>query len=595
MTDTLPDTLTPVLRAPARSRGAVVASVVALLVPLVILAWMAWSRRWISDDGFINLRIVKQIEAGHGPVFNAGERVEAGTSTLWVALLTVADLVAPLRLEHLAVVLGILGSVLGLALAELGGLRLARALGWSDGLLLPVGALVIAVLPPFWDFATSGLENGLTLAWLGACWLVLVVRVFPPRPADGESPAPCPPLVRFGAPLLVGLGPLVRPDVAVFSLAFLLILGVVERRARWRGIAMVIGLVVVVPAAYEVFRMGYYAAIVPNTALAKEASTARWSQGFTYLGDFVGTYWLWVPVLLAGVALVPLVIAARRRGLDAAMLVIVPVVAGCVHALYVVRVGGDFMHARMLLPSLFVLLLPVMVLAVTVRTAVLCGAVALWAIVCAVALRVPYEDSVGQDGIGDERGFYTSQAVRRNAMTVDDYRGFVLGDMGYRLRTFVDGGGHGLILDAQAAPDDVLPLAKDVRLPVVARMGNIGIAGYAAGTHVFIVDKVGLADPLGGRQELVERGRPGHEKAFSPVWALARFGAPDAPLPAGITRRQLDAARATLRCDGVRDILEAANDRLTPGRFLKNLPASVRLNSLRIPDDPVQAERKLCG
>ena len=223
---------------------------------------------------------------------------------------------------------------------------------------------------------------------------------------------------------------------------------------------MVIGLVVVVPAAYEIFRMGYYAAIVPNTALAKEASTARWSQGFTYLGDFVGTYWLWVPVLLAGIAGVPLVIAARRRGLDAVMLVVVPVVAGCVHALYVVRVGGDFMHARMLLPSLFVLLLPVMVIAVTVRTAAVCGAVAIWAVVCAVALRVPYEDSVGKNGIGDERGFYTSQAVRRNAMTVDDYRGFILGDMGHRLRTFVDGGGHGLILDAQSAPGDVLPLAN---------------------------------------------------------------------------------------------------------------------------------------
>lgn len=580
---------------PVRSRGTVIASVIALLVPLVILAWMAWSRRWISDDGFINLRIVKQIEAGHGPVFNAGERVEAGTSTLWIALLTVADIVAPFRLEHLAVMLGIIGSVLGLAMAELGGLRLVRALGREDGLLLPLGAVVIAVLPPFWDFATSGLENGLTVAWLGACWLGLVIRVFPPGSDDGESPPATPPLARFGVPLLVGLGPLVRPDVAIFSVAFLLVLCVVERRAGWRGIVTVIGLVLVIPVAYEIFRMGYYAAIVPNTALAKEASTARWSQGFTYLGDFVGTYWLWIPVLLAGVALVPLVVAARRRGLDAAMLVVVPVAAGFVHALYVVRVGGDFMHARMLLPSLFVLLLPVMVIAVTVRTAVVCGAVAVWAIVCAAALRVPYQDSVGKDGIGDERGFYTSQAVRRNAMTVDDYRGFVLGEMGHRLRTFVDSGGHGLILDAQSAPDDVLPLANGVHLPVVARMGNIGIAGYAAGTDVFIVDKDGLSDPLGGREKLVHRGRPGHEKAFSPVWALARFGAPDAPLPAGITRRQLDAARATLRCDGVRDILDATNGGLSVSRFLKNLPASVRLNSLRIPDDPIAAERKLCG
>ena len=136
------------------------------------------------------------------------------------------------------------------------------------------------------------------------------------------------------------------------------------------------------------------------------------------------------------------------------------------------------------------------------------------------------------------------------------------------------------------------PLA--FRLPVVARMGNIGIAGYAAGEEVFIVDKDGLADPLGGREELVERGRPGHEKAFGPVWALARFGAPGAPLPAGITRRQLDAARTTLGCGDVRELLEATNDPLTVSRFLENVPAAVRFNSLRIPNDPVQAERKLC-
>ena len=34
----------------------------------------------VGDDGFINLRVVSQIKAGNGPVFNAGERVEAATS-----------------------------------------------------------------------------------------------------------------------------------------------------------------------------------------------------------------------------------------------------------------------------------------------------------------------------------------------------------------------------------------------------------------------------------------------------------------------------------------------------------------------------------
>src|SRR3712207_8045404 len=39
---------------------------------------------------FINFRVVDHLLAGHGPVWNEGERIEIGTSTLWLALLTVA-------------------------------------------------------------------------------------------------------------------------------------------------------------------------------------------------------------------------------------------------------------------------------------------------------------------------------------------------------------------------------------------------------------------------------------------------------------------------------------------------------------------------
>ena len=37
----------------------------------------------MSDDGLIVLRTVRNLLAGNGPVFNAGERVEANTSTAW--------------------------------------------------------------------------------------------------------------------------------------------------------------------------------------------------------------------------------------------------------------------------------------------------------------------------------------------------------------------------------------------------------------------------------------------------------------------------------------------------------------------------------
>lgn len=51
--------------------------------------WAAIDRRWMSDDGLIVLRTVRNLLEGNGPVFNVGERVEANTSTLWQYLIVV--------------------------------------------------------------------------------------------------------------------------------------------------------------------------------------------------------------------------------------------------------------------------------------------------------------------------------------------------------------------------------------------------------------------------------------------------------------------------------------------------------------------------
>ena len=55
--------------------------------PLVLLAVLGWSRRWISDDALIAIRTSRYLYDGDGPVYNLGERVEAGTSTVWVFFL----------------------------------------------------------------------------------------------------------------------------------------------------------------------------------------------------------------------------------------------------------------------------------------------------------------------------------------------------------------------------------------------------------------------------------------------------------------------------------------------------------------------------
>ena len=48
---------------------------VSVVVVALLFGWGAWQRRWIADDGLIVLRTVRNLLAGNGPVFNAGERV----------------------------------------------------------------------------------------------------------------------------------------------------------------------------------------------------------------------------------------------------------------------------------------------------------------------------------------------------------------------------------------------------------------------------------------------------------------------------------------------------------------------------------------
>ncbi|MBV8951033.1 MAG: hypothetical protein JOZ99_09165, partial [Actinobacteria bacterium] len=79
---------------------------VLLVVPLLLISWMGWQRRWVTDDAFIHLRVVQQFLHGNGPVFNAGERVEASTSPLWVFVLAGVRLVLGfVPLEWIAVIL----------------------------------------------------------------------------------------------------------------------------------------------------------------------------------------------------------------------------------------------------------------------------------------------------------------------------------------------------------------------------------------------------------------------------------------------------------------------------------------------------------
>ncbi len=361
-----------------------------------------------------------------------------------------------------------------------------------------------------------------------------------------------------------------------------------------RGVLGAAAAALALPAAYEVFRAGYYGALVPNTALAKGAGEASYGSGLDYLADYGGRYLLALPVLAVAVGLGVTRYAQlwRSRDLAVGALLVAPVLGGLVHAAFVVRVGGDFMHGRFLLPATFCVLLPWAAVAVgeglsRLRTAAVLAVVVVWAAAVGTSVRVPYTGSFSATGITDERGAYVIAAQTPNPTSVEDYDSPSVGSWyGYAsdARDRVALGERVLVADGALHP-------AAPGYGVVVRFANIGIFGVRAGDGVFVADRLSLASAVGARLVLPPQpnGRIGHSQEVPLEWDLARYAAASPTDPPGVV-----AARAALSCGALRELDEAVRAPMTVGRFTDNLRSSVSLTRLEVPADPEQARAALC-
>src|SRR5262249_35511131 len=121
------------------------------------------------------------------------------------------------------------------------------------GLFIPVGLLAAAALTPFWDFSTSGLEMGLVWLWIATCWVALV-SVARSETITGRQ--------RLLSVIVIGAGVLVRPDLGLMMVCFAVAWFVLVRPRR---IVHDLAWMFALPLLYQIFRMGYYAALVPTT------------------------------------------------------------------------------------------------------------------------------------------------------------------------------------------------------------------------------------------------------------------------------------------------------------------------------------------
>ncbi len=604
---------------------------VSVAVVTVLFGWGAWQRRWIADDGLIVLRTVRNLLAGNGPVFNQGERVEANTSVVWTYLVYLASAVTrPLQLEYVALALALGLSLLGLAMLMLGTGRLfAPSLVGRRAIMLPAGALVYIAVPPARDFATSGLESGLVMAYLGLLWWMMVCWSQARR---GRPPGR---VFVIALAFVAGLSVLVRPELALIGGGALIMMLIAAQHGRRRLEIVVAG--GLLPVGYQIFRMGYYGLLFPGTALAKDAGGDKLSQGLIYLSNFNGPYLLWVPLLLLavlGLVLWPSVRGRRgqretvapstgggslaRTVQSPAAVVTFILVSGLLQALYWVRQGGDFMHGRVLLAPLLCLVAPVAVVPVVVPEGTrlsreagywLAGGVsALWMSVAGWALWAANSSGLGDDatrvtytGIVDERRFYAQATGHAHPLTAADYLDYP------RMRAVLvalNNTPEGALLLPSGNYDQwdlVPPIAPagatgPVKGPHTVFFTNLGMVGMNVGLDVRVIDQIGLANPLAAHTARLQHGRIGHDKNLFPDWVIA-----DGPwvkwypgVPGYLDQKFVQQAEAALKCEGTQQVLNSVRAPMGLHRFLSNVLHSVQFTRYRIDRVP-RYELIRCG
>lgn len=464
----------------------------AVVVGLCLAAWVSWT----CDDAFISFRYAQNLVQGHGLVYNAGERVEGYTNLLWT-LFVAAGLALGAGAEPWADIFGLVayGGVLVLLFSF--HLDLRRALPIRR-FTLPVACLVAAAHPDLRLFATSGLETSAFTFGVLAGYTLLA------RGLTGGSLRP----LACGA--VFGVCTLLRPDGMVFAaVAALAIAMASERRAR--DVALFAVAVGVFWGGATLFRIEYYGAYVPNTYYAKSAYLPWHAQGLVYLGTYLQKY----NVLFFGaVAAVALSLRRAPEGSSAPCTRWYRVHAGlsaafaAAYTYYVVRVGGDFMYARLLIPvtPYLAILLELALHRVSLTRGIAYVELVVASLVAIVFIPRPVSGTEWQSGIADESAVYdearTLEAARDSEALATFFRG----------------------------------------LPVrVAFLGTEARVMYQANIPVAIEADTGLTDAVVARQPLRERGRIGHEKHATPEYLVSRRAAqflvsPNAPDDYGFDR-----------------------------------------------------------
>ncbi len=417
---------------------------------------------WVTEDAYITLRTVDNLVNGYGLTWNTAERVQAYTHPLWMFALSILYF-----FTHEAFYTTL---VLSLAVS-IGAFLLVQKMMPRQNLATFAGLFILFFSKAFIDFSTSGLENPATHLLL-AVFLVLFLS---PDQNLGN--------VRiFWLTLIVALATLNRMDSILFFLPALIYI-LLKRKSLSALKGMALGFLPFL--LWEIFSVIYYGFLFPNTAYAKlNTGLLRLDlleRGYLYFVNSI--HWDPITLLIIFVAIGLTFSQGSWREKNIALGVIL-------YLGYVLWIGADYMSGRFFSGALIV--------AVVLFNRRMCqvsfsGGIIILLGICLLGFISPtptltsIDDASFSTGrtdindISDERSFYyqPSSLLFDKANTIEPFHDWVF---------------RGLQLKASGAK--------------VQALLNVGFMGYFAGPNIYIIDRLGLGDPLLARLPPIKTENP---------------------------------------------------------------------------------------
>jgi hypothetical protein len=275
--------------------------------------------RWLLDDSFIYYRYVDNFLFLHrGLVFNRGEFVEGYSSPLWLLVLVALRAV---RMDYWSITLAI--GVIAYTLVWYAAVVVNRRLeGQGAGPSINLPLIYLSTSYAVTSYFTSGSEA--PLVQLSAAGIALYAL-------DPESK---------WLQLALGALPLVRNELAVPLLAVFAVGWHATKRVPWRLFATSAGL----GLGWLAFRVYYYADFFPTPFYLKDKVSI--AQGFYYVWNAIGPEHF-IPFF--AITSLALILLWKRH--DEHLMLRERARMGIVAASalpYVIKVGGDMMHHRLL-------------------------------------------------------------------------------------------------------------------------------------------------------------------------------------------------------------------------------------------------------